>query len=168
MPRKTKTHYAPPRVRKPGKGSGGGRPRIDIDPHQFIELARIHSTREEVAAINRCSISVIDKLFLAKTPPIEITFTHDVKDENGVKRKVSNTYKMTWAQLWEMGWAQGSTSLRRATFRHALAGDSRVLVHMSKAILKNVEVERQEFTGKGGAELPTSFTLAVPAPNVGK
>jgi hypothetical protein len=60
--------------------------------------------------------------------------------------------------------ADGKVSLRRQLYIQAMKPkpDSRILVHVSKAILNNQETEKVDVTSKG-KQLPASFTVSIGA-----
>lgn len=105
------------KVRKK-RGKAGGRSKIDITSAKaldlFYDLNRIQCTNEEIAAIFKCSEQTV--------------------------RNWLKTDKL--AKLAAAGRADGMQSLRRSLIHAALDGDSRVLVHVSKSMLKNVEVSK--------------------------
>lgn len=111
-----------------------GRPEIIIDMALLKKLARIDATHDEVADFFGVSRQAI-------TAKLE-----------------TEPYKTEWAK----GKAEALLSIRRYMMRECQKGNSRVLVHLSKARLKNIETVHNEHTGKDGAALPPAAVIYLP------
>lgn len=111
------------KVKKKRKSDGAGRPPVDIDHEQLKQMAMMQCTQEEMAGFFGCARSTIGE-YIQKHPDALAAY--------------------------ENGKASGLISLRRSLFNAAKRGSDRVLVHLSKVYLKNIEVSREEQTGIGG------------------
>lgn len=104
-----------------------GRPRIKINLEDFAKLCYMQATNAELAGFFYCSTRCMDN-YVAKEP-----------------------YKTIRAKAE----AEGKISVRRGLYRGVQNENSRVLVHMSKVVLKNVEKNISEVSGLDGKPIET-------------
>ncbi len=113
--------------RKP-TGRPNGRPPKAIDLKLVEELATIHCTITEIAAVLGVSTSTLT-------------------DREGFR------------DCYERGLEQGKMSLRRAQFKAALAGNSRMLTWMGMQILGQRNKASNEISGPDGGPIEHSLNL---------
>lgn len=106
-----------------------GRPRIEIDPKELKQLARLQCTMKEVAAFFGCSVDTIERRF---------------KEDDELR------------QIWEDGKGMGMISLRRKQFQILEEkNDTTMAIWLGKNILgqrDKVELDVEIEAGDGLAE----------------
>ena len=107
-----------------GKAKGPGRPRIEFDMEVVRGLAEIQATDEEVAAVCCCSVDTI------------------------TRRKADDP---DFAEALKRGRETGKSSLRRAQWKAALAGNTTMLIWLGKQHLE--QADKTEHAGPGGGPI---------------
>ena len=108
------------------KGRGAGRPRIEFDMEVIRGLAEIQATDEEIAAVCACSVDTI------------------------TRRKADDP---DFAEAIKRGRDSGKSSLRRAQWTAALAGNVTMMIWLGKQHLD--QADKAEHSGPGGGPIST-------------
>ena len=114
----------------------GGRPHKFIDQRQFEGMCQILCTQEEICHLLDC-------------------------DSNTIDDWCQRSYGEGFSDSYKRFSAGGKMSIRRAQFKHALEGNTALLIWLGKTVLKQSEHERDP------ANLP-DFTLnySIPDPDL--
>lgn len=96
-----------------------GRKPIEIDMAELERLAEYQCTAQEMAAWFHCSVDTIE-------------------------RRVKEHYGMSFAEFFDAYKGKGKVSLRRKQHQVAMSGDVKMLIHLGKHRLDQVEHQKIE------------------------